>query len=109
MLLVASGAELSAADVTAHAWTTERTASLGAVLQSLLHGYTEGAITVTTNLVTLISRFALQVRAATRCRASLKLSRLDMLEASMALSWTILTCRTLLRQFLAYDAVVGRL
>ena len=42
-------------------WTTERTAALGGVLQNLLHGYTEGAITVTTNLVTLISRFVLQV------------------------------------------------
>ena len=61
VLLVASGAELSAADVTAHAWTTDRTAALGAVLQNLLHGYTEGAITLTTNLVTLISRFVLQV------------------------------------------------
>ncbi len=42
-------------------WTTERTAALGGVLQSALHGYTEGAISVTTGLVTLISRFVLQV------------------------------------------------
>ena len=66
LLLVASGAELSAADVTAHAWTTERTAALGGVLQNALHGYTEGAITVTTNLVTLISRFVLQVCGSSR-------------------------------------------
>jgi len=46
---------------TRNRWTTERTAALGGVLQSALHGYTEGAITVTTGLVTLISRFVLQV------------------------------------------------
>lgn len=64
LLLVASGAELSPENVVTHAWTTERTAQLGAVLQKMLRGCTEGAVSVTTGLVTSTSRFALQVRRA---------------------------------------------
>ena len=42
-------------------WTPERTAYLGTVLQNMLRGYTEAAVTVTSALVTFVSRFALQV------------------------------------------------
>ena len=42
-------------------WTSERTAYLGAVLQKMLRGYTEAAVSVTSTLVTFVSRFALQV------------------------------------------------
>ena len=66
LLLVASGAELSPADLHVHAWTSQRTAHLGGVLQQMLRGYTEGAISVTTGLVTSISRFVLQARAPPR-------------------------------------------
>ena len=71
LLLVASGAQLSPEDVTTHAWTTGRTAALGAVLQKMLRGCTEGAVSVTTGLVTSISRFALQARPVPRkqCKA----------------------------------------
>ena len=43
-------------------WTSERTAYLGTVLQKMLRGYTEAAVSVTSALVTFVSRFALQVR-----------------------------------------------
>jgi hypothetical protein len=43
------------------AWTPDRTAYLGAVLQRMLRSYTETAITVTSALVSSVSRFALQV------------------------------------------------
>lgn len=42
-------------------WTAERTAYLGLVLQKMLRGYTEAAVSVTSSLVTFVSRFALQV------------------------------------------------
>lgn len=42
-------------------WTSERTAYLGTVLQKMLRGYTEAAVSVTSTLVTFVSRFALQV------------------------------------------------
>ena len=64
LLLVASGVELSPEHVVTHVWTTERTTQLGAVLQRMLRGCTEGAVGVTTGLVTSTSRFALQVRWA---------------------------------------------
>ena len=43
------------------AWTPDRTAYLGTVLQRMLRSYTETAITVTSALVSSVSRFALQV------------------------------------------------
>ena len=42
-------------------WTAERTAYLGLVLQKMLRGYTEAAVSITSSLVTVVSRFALQV------------------------------------------------
>lgn len=62
LLAVASGQELSAKAGGA-AWTSARTADLGAVLQKLLKGYTETAISVTSGLITSITRFAVQVGA----------------------------------------------
>ena len=44
-------------------WTSERTAYLGSVLQTMLRGYTEAAVSFTTALVKFISRFAVQARA----------------------------------------------
>ena len=42
-------------------WNAERTAYLGLVLQKMLRGYTEAAVSITSSLVTVVSRFALQV------------------------------------------------
>ena len=42
-------------------WTAERTTYLGLVLQKMLRGYTEAAVSITSSLVTVVSRFALQV------------------------------------------------
>ncbi|CAL8468128.1 g7667 [Coccomyxa elongata] len=64
-LLVASGDELTGAIGTNgaqwHSWTAERTAYLGLVLQKMLRGYTEAAVSFTSSLVTFVSRFAVQV------------------------------------------------
>lgn len=43
------------------AWTHDRTLYLGHVLQKMLRGYTDAAVSITSNLVTIISRFAVQV------------------------------------------------
>lgn len=59
LLAVASGEELSAKAGVA-VWTSARTADLGAVLQKLLRGYTDTAISVTSSLITSITRFAVQ-------------------------------------------------
>ncbi|KAK9803415.1 hypothetical protein WJX72_009498 [[Myrmecia] bisecta] len=64
LLLVASGDELSSAigsSTEAHVWTIERTQYLGTVMQKMLRGYTEAAVSVTSGLVSFISRFAIQV------------------------------------------------
>ena len=45
-----------------HSWTAERTAYLGLVLQKMLRGYTEAAVSFTSSLVTFVSRFAVQAR-----------------------------------------------
>lgn len=45
------------------AWTHDRTLYLGHVLQKMLRGYTDAAVSITSNLVTIISRFAVQVGA----------------------------------------------
>ena len=50
-------------------WTSERTAYLGTVLQTMLRGYTEAAVGFTTALVKFISRFAVQARRASGCHA----------------------------------------
>ena len=42
------------------AWSLERTSYLGTVLQKMMRGYTEAAVSFTTGLLTFISRFALQ-------------------------------------------------
>ena len=42
------------------AWSLERTSYLGTVLQKMMRGYTEAAVSYTTGLLTFISRFALQ-------------------------------------------------
>ena len=42
-------------------WTAERTAYLGLVLGKMLRGSTEAAVSITSSLVTVVSRFALQV------------------------------------------------
>ena len=42
----------------------ERTTYLGTVLQNMLRGYTDAAVSFTTGLLTFISRFALQVLLA---------------------------------------------
>ncbi len=61
VLSVASGDELAAAaSGAAGEWTAARTAALGAVLQKLLRGYTDIAISVTSGLITSITRFAVQ-------------------------------------------------
>jgi len=59
VLSVASGDELAKA----HAvdWTSGRTAAMAGVLHKLLHTYTETAISVTSGLITSITRFAVQV------------------------------------------------
>jgi len=58
-----SAAARAAAAARSHfaAWTPDRTAYLGAVLQRMLRSYTETAITVTSALVSSVSRFAVQV------------------------------------------------
>lgn len=43
------------------AWTPERTQYLGTVLQRMLRSYTDSAVNLTTNLLAVISRFAVQV------------------------------------------------
>ncbi|CAL5219585.1 g1445 [Coccomyxa viridis] len=64
-MLVASGDELTGTlgsnGPQWQEWTSERTAYLGTVLQKMLRGYTEAAVSVTSALVTFVSRFALQV------------------------------------------------
>ncbi|KAK9826469.1 hypothetical protein WJX81_002640 [Elliptochloris bilobata] len=67
LLLIASGDDLAGALSAAGGsqwqtpWTSERTAYLGTVLQTMLRGYTEAAVGFTTALVKFISRFAVQV------------------------------------------------
>lgn len=63
LLAVASGQELKA-NTGGSAWTTARTASLGAILQKLLRGYIDTAIKITSSLITSITRFAVQVGVA---------------------------------------------
>ncbi|DBB10731.1 TPA: hypothetical protein ACH3X3_007221 [Trebouxia sp. C0006] len=61
-MLVASGDAASGKLVAdSHAWTHDRTLYLGHVLQKMLRGYTDAAVSITSNLVTIISRFAVQV------------------------------------------------
>jgi len=65
LLSVASGDDLAAASAaTAGEWTTARVAALGSVLQNLLRDSTEIAISVTSGLLTSITRFAVQTFAA---------------------------------------------
>lgn len=60
-LLVAAGDEAVAKGVTWARWTPDRAAYLGTVLQRLLRGYTDTAVSVTSALVSSVSRFAVQV------------------------------------------------
>lgn len=60
-LLVAAGDEAVAKGVAWAAWTPDRAAYLGTVLQRLLRGYTDTAVSVTSALVSSVSRFAVQV------------------------------------------------
>ncbi len=63
VLLVASGEDFAMqAANEAQLWTAQRTAALGSVLQNLLRGYTDTAISLTSNLITSTTRFAVQVR-----------------------------------------------
>lgn len=61
LMLVASGDEMGAQMSTQmQAWTAERTQYLGMVLQRMLRSYTDSAVNLTTNLLSFISRFAVQ-------------------------------------------------
>ena len=51
-------------------WTTERTQYLGLVLQRMLRSYTDSAVNLTTNLLSFISRFAVQVCSLGRSSSS---------------------------------------
>ena len=42
-------------------WTHDRTLYLGHVMQKMLRGYTDAAVSITSNLLTIVSRFAVQV------------------------------------------------
>lgn len=42
------------------AWSLDRSAYLGTVLQKMMRGYTDAAVSFTTGLLTFISRFAVQ-------------------------------------------------
>ncbi|KAK9803350.1 hypothetical protein WJX73_007055 [Symbiochloris irregularis] len=63
LMLVASGDELGSMRTSAavQAWTPERTQYLGTVLHRMLRSYTDSAVNLTTNLLAVISRFAVQV------------------------------------------------
>jgi predicted PurR-regulated permease PerM len=59
VLSVASGDQLAYTGNAAE-WTAQRTQAMAGVLHKLLHTYTDTAISVTTGLVTSITRFAVQ-------------------------------------------------
>lgn len=64
VLSVASGDQLAMEHTAAAGeWTANRTAAMAGVLHKLLHTYTETAISVTSGLITSITRFAVQVPA----------------------------------------------
>jgi hypothetical protein len=69
LLMVVSGDDLGILSVGGDQWDAERTQHLADVLQKLLRSYTDAAVNFTSGLLTFISKFAVQVRAALRCAA----------------------------------------
>ncbi|KAL3142462.1 hypothetical protein ABBQ38_002790 [Trebouxia sp. C0009 RCD-2024] len=61
LLVVSGDAKSSNLVADPRAWTQDRTLYLGHVLQKMLRGYTDAAVSVTSNLLTIVSRFAVQV------------------------------------------------
>ena len=84
-------------------WTSERLTSLGAAIYKLIQGYTDKAIVVTSELLSWVTHFTLQVRWGAHITVSIL--ALKFLPAS----WMVCACCDCHPQCIVYPQYVSRI